>query len=312
LQSNKTLPKKEISFINVYKAELILLGITLSWGLTFPLIKLSLQFISPVLFIFLRFLITLIVFSFFFRNKIRFTQFKEWKNGIILGGFLFVGFAFQTIGLQFTTASKSAFITGTAVVIIPFAQYFILRSIPKPENIFGAVIVMIGLYVLSEAYISQPNIGDILTLLSAVAFAFHIVFLDKYSRVSGFYDLAFGQFASMTLVSFIFMLFMEVIFSDRIFIELTPSLIITILYGSIIATMLTIVLMTKYQRETTPLRAGIIYSMESVSAVFFAFIITSELLNLNQITGALIMITGLMISELYGYIKLKFSDGSKS
>ncbi len=302
----------EISLLKTYKAEIILLIVTFSWGLSFPLIKISLNFISPLLFVFLRFFITLIVFSVFFYKKIDFRKYKEWKYGLILGIFLFLGFTFQTLGLKFTSASKSAFITGTSLIFIPFAQYIILKSKPKAENIFGAVIVMAGLYILSEAFITVANKGDVLTLLCAGSFAVHIVFLDKYSRHINFYCLVFGQFLAMAVLSLVFVLVTEVYIYHDIFFIPNVKLILAVIYSSLFSTLISIILMTKYQQETTPLRAGIIYNMESLFAVFFAFIILGEILNLSQILGAGIMLAGLFISEFYPYIKCKISNEKKS
>ncbi len=236
----------------------------------------------------------------------------EWKKGIVLGSFLFLGFAFQTLGLEYTTASKSAFITGTALIIIPFAQFLILKTKPKIENIVGAIVVLAGLYILSEAYLILPNKGDILTLLCAASFAIHIVLLNKYTTQDNFNYLAFGQFLTMTVLSFLFMIVLEIYFFDELFIEFNYTLLLTIIYASVFSTLISIVLVTKYQQQTTPLRAGIIYNMESIFAVFFAFIILNEILNFSQITGALIMIAGLLISEFYGFIKLKLTNGNKS
>jgi drug/metabolite transporter (DMT)-like permease len=276
------------------------------------LIKISLQYISPVFFVFIRFFITIVLFCFIFRNKISFKNYRAWKKGVILGIFLFFGFAFQTAGLEFTTASKSAFITGTALVAIPFVQYVILKTRPKTENVVGAVIVMTGLYILSEAYFSVPNTGDILTLICAFSFAVHIVLLNKYSTSENFNYLAFGQFLTMTVLSFVFMILFEMVFYDEIFLIPDSTLLITLVYTSVISTLVSIILITKYQQKTTPLRAGIIYNMESIFAVFFAFLILREILNFSQLIGALIMIIGLLISEFYGYIKFKFSNGNKN
>ena len=260
---------------------------------------------------FVRFFITLLLFYFIFRKKIEIKDFENWKKGIILGIFLFSGFAFQTIGLKYTTASKSAFITGTAIILIPFVQYLILKIKPKPENIIGGMIVLAGLYILSEAYITVPNFGDILTAVCSVSFAVHIVLLNKYTTENNFYFMAFGQFLTMAGLSLLFLIIFEIGIFGEFKLEISSTLLLTLIYSSLIATLASIILVTKYQQETTPLRAGIIYSMESVFAVFFAFIILGEILNLNQITGALIMITGLLISEFYGYIKYKFSHAGK-
>ena len=293
------------AFTETYKAEIVLMIITLSWGLSFPLLKISLNFISPFLFLFLRFFITVTVFYFIFRSKLDLSKFNEWKNGIILGIFLFSGFAFQTIGLKFTTASKSAFITGPSLIVIPFAQYFILKLKPRPENIIGALIVLAGLYILSEAYFSDPNAGDMLTLISALSFAIYVVLLNKYATEINFNYLAFGQFLTMSVLSIIFVLIFEVFIYNEIFFIPDAVLLLTLFYTSVFSTLISIILISRYQRETTPLRASIIYNMEAVSAVFFSFIILGEVLNFNQMTGAFIMIAGLVISEFYIYLKIK-------
>lgn len=282
------------------------------WGLSFPLVKISLNSVSPGLFIFLRFSFTLILFMIIFRNKINFKNFSLWKNGLILGVFLFLGFAFQTVGLEYTTASKSGFITGTNLVILPFAQYIILRIKPKGENITGALIVLMGLYILSEAFIIVPNAGDVLTFFCAVFFAVHIVLLNKYTDNDNFLYMTFGQFLSMSVLSLIFIFTYDNFIKGGAFIRLNSELIAALVFTSLISTLLSILLVTKYQHFTTPLRAGIIYSMESIFAAIFAFIVLNEILNFNQMIGAAIMFTGLIISEFYGIIKFKLNNANKS
>lgn len=298
----------EKSFITIYKAELVLLFVTITWGLSFPLTKTALEFTSPGFLTFIRFFLTILIFYSIYKRKLDFKQNHQWKYGFTLGIFLFFGFALQTAGMKFTSASKSAFITGTALIIIPFAQYFILKNKPKVENIAGAIIVLAGLYILSESYFTVPNIGDILTLLCAVSFAIHIVLLDKYSRIVNLDLLIFGQFLAMVIFSSAFIIVWEVNIYDEFFFTMNSKLVISVLFITIFSSLIGIVLMTKYQRKTTPLRAGIIYNMESIFAVFFSFILIGEFLNFSQFLGAVIMLAGLFISEFYGFIKLKLQS----
>ena len=298
-------------FLIQYKAEMILLLVTFIWGISFPAIKISLNESSPFFFNCIRFTLALFMFLLFFYNKINISIFQKWKAGIILGVFMSAGFAFQTLGMKFTSASKSAFITGMSLIFIPFAQYIILGNKPKTENLIGAVIVMTGLYILSEAYFISLNPGDLLTLICAVCFAVHIVLLDKYTKEYGLHYLLFGQFITAFLTSIIFMIVFDILIFDDFFFNFNFITVSSIIYTSVFSILLGVLLMTKYQKQTTPLRAGIIYNMESLFAVFFAYIILSEILNFNQITGALIMIIGLLISEFYGLIKLKFANESK-
>ncbi|MBS1518955.1 MAG: DMT family transporter [Bacteroidetes bacterium] len=300
------------NLIIVYKAELILLFVTLTWGLSFPLIKIALGSVSPVLFNFLRFTLTLILFLIFYRNKLKGFRLQDLKNGLLLGTFLFLGFALQAAGLYYTTASKSAFITGTNLIFIPFIQFAVLKTRPKLFNMIGALIVITGLFILSESYDLNINTGDILTLFCAVFFAVHIVFLDKFSRKSDINILIFGQFLVSAVLSLLFSYFYEYLFMNEFRFTPDATLITAIIYTSVFSTFIGIVLMTKYQRMTTPLRAGIIYNMESIFAVFFAYIILTEIMNFNQIIGAVIMISGLLISEFSGLLKLNTSVGKKN
>lgn len=310
MRPEKISPKQN-TFIKTYKAELILLIITISWGLSFPIIKISLKFISPVLFVFLRFFLTIIIFYFVYRKEVHIKNYAEWKLGTILGIFLFAGFCLQTLGLEFTTASKSAFITGTSFVIIPFVQFYFLKIKPKVENIAGGLIVMIGLSILTEAHLTIPNTGDILTFLCAISFAIHVVLLDKYSRKANFNYLAFGQFLTMVTLSFVFVMVFEVYITNNIFIEINDTIILSLIYSSVFATLISIIVMTKYQNKTTPVRAGIIYSMESIFAAGFAYLLLNEILNTTQLTGVIIMIIGLLISEFYSFIKFKLSNENR-
>ncbi|MBL8006614.1 MAG: DMT family transporter [Ignavibacteria bacterium] len=310
MQQEKFQPDSTPLYIT-YKAELILLLVTFTWGLSFPMIKLSLTGISPMAFILIRFTITLALYLIFFGKKIKISDYSAWKYGLLLGVFLFCGFGFQTMGLKYTSASKSAFITGTSLIIIPFAQFLILNSRPKAENIAGALIVLAGLVILSESYILTPNFGDVLTLICAFSFAVHIVLLDKYSRSVNFSYLVFGQFLAMVVLSLLSVIIFELFVFGDFFIVFNSDLIFPLLFTSLFSTFISIILMTKYQNKTSPLRAGIIYNMESLFAVFFSYLLINERLNFPQITGALLMITGLFISEFYSLFKIKYSGGKE-
>ncbi|MFZ1320038.1 MAG: DMT family transporter [Ignavibacteria bacterium] len=312
MKQNSDISNPEKNLFTVYKAELFLLFVTLSWGLSFPLIKLTLEYVSPVLFNFIRFALTLILFIIIFYKKIRHIKFGDLRYGIILGVFMILGFVFQTIGLQYTTASKSAFITGTNLIFIPFIQFIILKSKPKYFNLISALIVLTGLFILSESFEIVPNVGDILTIICAFFFAVHIVLLDKYSAKSDVNFLIFGQFLISTVICLVFAFFYEHLILDETKFSVTPILLITLFFTVVFSTLIGIVFMTKFQRLTTPLKAGIIYNMESIFALIFAYFILNEIMNSNQIIGAIIMLIGLIFSEIFGIINFKNLIGKKN
>lgn len=276
----------------------MLLFVTVSWGLSFPFIKILLNDISPFLLVFIRFFIAFAIFSFFYRRHIRVTGFGEYKEGLILGALLFAGYAFQTAGLYFTSASKSGFITGTNLILIPFIQYIVLKIRPGLFNTIGALIVLTGLYFLTGAHLGQLNLGDILTIFCAISFAVHIVLLSKYSETKGFTGLAFGQFLAMSFFGLISVLVLERIFFEDIKFSVSATTLGYLLFVSLISTLLSLILMFKYQKFTTPFRAGIIYNLEAVFAAVFAFYLLGEEMNDTQMVAVIVMFTGFIISEL--------------
>lgn len=263
------------------------------------MIKIGLEYSPPFTFVFARFLITLIIFCIFFYKKIIKFKFNEVKYGLYLGIFLFIGFLMQTAGLKYTTASNSAFITGTNIVLLPFTQILIIKTKPKFENILGIIIVVIGLYFLTNIKSETINIGDLLTILCAISFAFYIVLLDKFSGKADTNALIFGQFLATTILSLISVLSVEKFFFGDVTFTLNSTLIWSLIYNAIFNTFIGLLLSTRYQKFTTPVRAGLIYNLEQIFAVIASFFILNELMTKMQLTGAAIMLIGVMVSEFY-------------
>lgn len=214
-------------------------------------------------------------------------------KGGILGSWLFAGFAAQTVGLRYTTASKSGFITGMLVVFTPVFQLLIERRSPKLGNLVGVLLVFAGLYLLTSPRGSEFNRGDALTLLCAVLFAVYIVYLDIYTKE---YDVALLILIQMIVITGLACFF--VLFWERPHFALTPNLILVTGYLSILATLLTLSLQTRYQKETTPTRAAIIFSLEPVISAILAYSIDKESIGNLGVAGGIIIVTGLIVSEL--------------
>lgn len=284
------------------KAELLLLLITLIWGGTFSIIKTALEDVSPLIFLGMRFGISTILYSILFVNLKHF-NFVTLRHSLIIAFLLFAGFALQTVGLKYTTASKSGFITGMLVVFTPIVQLVIERKPPKPGNLIGILLVTFGLLFLTSKESSIKSfifslgrnftIGDFLTLLCAIMFAFYIVYLDIYSRQHPSSALVFIQLIVTSVFSFLIAPFFE-----NITINLTPRLIFALLYTSILATIFAIYIQTEYQKFTTPTHAAIIFTMEPVFAAIIARIILDENFSPFTILGSVLMLSGLLISEL--------------
>lgn len=173
---------------------LALLLSTLVWGATFPATKAALEQIPPFSFLLLRFLIGLCATLAIFRLLGWPVQRDRalLRNSAIATGFLFLGYATQTAGLQYTTASNSAFITALYVVFVPlFARRF------GPRDWVSAGLALAGLWLLVNPSLTM-NVGDALSLVCAAAFAGHMVCLEAYTRRGDARSLFVWQLAFVT------------------------------------------------------------------------------------------------------------------
>ena len=275
------------------RAESYLLSITIIWGSTFVLTKIILEDASPFVYVALRFFIASFIFAALFFRRLRTISKDGVAKGLVLGVLLFFGFMLQTIGMKYTTASKSAFITGLMVVFTPIFQLIIERKAPKIGNIIGVVLVASGLFLLTSPKGSELNIGDALTLMCAVLFSIYTVYLGVYGKDHDPAHLTFVQFALTAILAVIAIPLLE-----TAHLNLTFSFLVTLTYLAVMPTVVALYVMAKYQKYTTPTRSAIIYSMEPPIAAVFAFFIIGEHIGMIGVVGGIMILSGLIVSEL--------------
>jgi drug/metabolite transporter (DMT)-like permease len=275
------------------KGELYLLATTVIWGSTFAAAKISMLGMSALSLMAFRFLAASFLLLAIFRESVLPDSWQATRKGAILGSLLFLGFIAQTIGLNYTTAAKSSFITSMMVVFAPFLQVLISRRSPTYGNVVGILVVCGGLWLLTSPEGSGFTDGDLLTLLCAFLFAMYIVYLDVVSRSIPPIQLSFLQVATCALLSWALLLPLE-----------TPSLpasgesLLALVYLTVFATVLTTLVQTRFQKETTPTRAAIIFSVEPLFATLFASLMINEVVGPQGIAGGSLIITGILVSEL--------------
>ena len=275
------------------RAEGFLLGATIIWSGTFALVKDALGSISPLLFVGIRFSIAAIVLVIIFFRSIRNINRRAFFDGLVLGILLGFGFTTQTVGLQYTMASKSGFITGMTVVFTPLFQMVIERRMPRAGNVAGVVLVLIGLWFLTSPKGQTFNFGDALTLIAAVVFALYMVFLDVFSKRNDILHLTFLQIAATAFLALVGSVIVE-----NVRLEPTIGLFGTFLYTVFFATLLTTYLQTRFQRDTTPTRAALIFSLEPVLAAVISWWVLGEVIGSQGILGAMFIVIGILGSEL--------------
>jgi drug/metabolite transporter (DMT)-like permease len=281
------------------KAELLLFLVATIWAGTFPIVKTSLSTIPPFYFVGIRFLIAGILFTAVFYKRLHLKNPAVIYAGLILGFLQTIGFASQTVGMLYTTASNSALITGITILFVPFAQFLITRKPVLFENWVGVGVVITGLFFLTQPFANGLNKGDLITMICAFAWAFYIIYVDVYTNKYDINTLIFWQLWSTAVTC----MAIGSIFEDFSKVTFTTGEVLSILYMGIPATLITTFLLNRYQHETTPVRASIIYTWEQPAAVVLSVILINEQFNPLQILGGVLMVAGILFSETYGYFK---------
>jgi drug/metabolite transporter (DMT)-like permease len=285
-------------------ADFNLLLVALIWGTTFVIVQKAIAFLEPYSFNSVRFFLAsliLLLYILFFKRK-SFSKFKNkklWISGLTLGFWLFWGYGFQTVGLLYTTSSKAGFITGLSVVLVPLLSYFFLKHKLNWQIGISSIIAVIGLYLLTIGHSFSVNIGDGYVLLCAISFALHIVFTGKFASSFDALCLTVVQLTAVSLLSFITAMLTEnwrgIFITDMIMkTEVASALLIT----SLFATALAFLAQTYFQTFTTPARVALIFAMEPVFAAITAFIMLNETLESKALTGCILILFGMILSEL--------------
>lgn len=284
-------------------ADLSLLLVAIIWGSGFVVTKNALDHMGPYHLLALRFSLATILFSLVFFKRIKNANIKDIKSGIIVGIFLFGGFATQTVGLNYTTAGKQAFITATNVVMVPFIYWALSKKKPDNYDISGAILCFVGIGVLSLDGGTTINYGDFLTLICAVFFALHISSVGHFAKDSDALVLTVVQFATAAVLSIICLLIFE-----PGAIKIHQETIFPILYLGIISTLIAFLIQNVAQKYTTSTHTAIILSLESVFGSLLSLIFLKEPFTFRFLIGCMAILISVIISET----KLKFLKPQKN
>ncbi|MCA1754702.1 MAG: DMT family transporter [Spirochaeta sp.] len=283
------------------KAELILIGVTVIWGATFVVTQSGLLFISPFLLIAARFSLAFGIFAALSGRHLFEISRVTLRRGVVLGIFLTISYLAQTAGLQYTSAARSGFITYLFAVLVPPLQYLIARRTVSLGNLLGLAVVVLGVLVFSAPGAGGLNQGDIMTLLCAVGLAFYVVLLDRYSLQSSAQDLAVLQFGTVAVLATVGTVVGEWLVGGTVLFIPSPALLWTVAYLGILGTAVALGLQTRYQHETSPVRATIIFGLEPVFAALAALLLAAQVPTGHELVGGGLILAGLLISELWQF-----------
>jgi drug/metabolite transporter (DMT)-like permease len=285
------------------KAHILLILITLIWGSNFVVIKNALADISPLFFNAVRMSLAAVVLAaIFYRELPRLTG-GAVRSGCLVGMFLFIGNELQTSGLKYTTPSKSAFLTGVSVVLVPvLLAVFWKRGINRLTSI-GVALAFAGLYLLTVPAsagaglnLRSMNHGDLLTLGAAVVFAFHIIFIEHATKNHSWQQITVVQ-VTVTALLMILTASSSHYFAEKIFVVWSPRVLWGIGITGFLSLALAFAIQAWAQQFTPATHTALIFTLEPVFAWLTSFIFLGERLGARSGVGAACILAGLLISE---------------
>lgn len=284
-------------------AEFGLILIAMIWGSGFVGTQLALDGgLTPLQLLTIRFFIGAVLINLIFFKQIKENINKEiLKSGVILGFFLFIAFAVQTIGILYTTPTKNAFITAANVVIVPFIGFFVYKRKLDKIGIISSIMTLIGIGILSLETDFSINIGDFLTLICAFGFAFHIFFTSEFASKYNPIILTGIQFTVAFILSLVCQIFM-----GEMKIEAQINGYLGALYLGVFSTTIAFLLQTICQKMVDGTKTAIILSTEAVFGTIFSVLILKEIVTLKMLIGIAIIFTSIIMAETkLSFIKKK-------
>lgn len=276
--------------------DILLMAASVIWGFAFVAQRKGMEHTGPFLFNAARFLLGALVLLPFLKKDL-FSTYK--KSGLFqnltpklnLGCLLFAGASLQQIGIVYTSAGKAGFITGLYVIFVPLLGLFIGRKTNK-LTWCGALLAVLGMFFLSINQDFSIGNGDMLVLIGAFFWAFHVLTVDKLSKTNNAISLAFWQFLICSFLSFIASLLFEEI-------KISPVLaaILPILYAGICSSGIAYTLQVIAQKKAHPSHAAIILGLESPFAAMGGYILLAEILSRRELLGCGLMMAGMLLSQ---------------
>lgn len=284
---------------NHTSGNLLLLTAAAIWGFAFVAQRQGMEHIGPLTFNGIRFVLGALTLLLYIRISLPNFKMKEIANRQLLlhstmaGLVLLFASTFQQVGMIYTTAGNAGFITSLYVLFIPFIG--LLRRQHSTIQIWiGAAFATAGLYFLSVKDGFTLSTGDLLVLIGAIFWAFHMIVLSYIAPQHDFRLIAFLQFAIVGIISIVLALFLEPILWSGI-----KGSMVSILYAGVVSAGIGFTLQVAGQRKARADHTAIILSLEAVFAMVGGMLILSEKMSGREFFGAGLMLCGVIIAQYY-------------
>ena len=257
------------------------------FGTTFVMVKDAVADVGPVPFLAVRFLVGAVAMAPFAAREPRTPG--VWRAGALCGAVLLAGYVLQTVGLQYTTSSVSAFVTYLLVVMVPVISAFTLRKVPTAPTIAGVVLATVGLFLLTGQGVHLGK-GELLTLGCALSFAVHIVLLSYFAPRFGTAELNGVQLLVVGLGCLVPGFFLGGY-------HFTGRAWLAALYTGVAVSGAALGLQLWGQRRVGPTRTSLLLMIEPVSAAGLGYAV-GDRLGVGGAIGAALILAGIAVAEL--------------
>jgi len=279
------------------RADVLLVAATLLWGSSFVVVKGALAHSSPLAFLALRFGVATLLLAPLVQWR-PFPSARELAAGALLGTLLATGFAANTVGLVYTTPSRSAFIVASSSVLAPLVAFLVVRERPRWTALAALAVATVGMYFLTDPSAGGLNRGDLWTLVTAVAFGGQIVAVGELGRRFDVGRLVWMQTAITAAVAGIL-----AAFAEHITVEWVPAFLGAVGYCAVFATAVALLWQMRAQREMSSTRAALLFCFEPVFAAAASWLVWGERLSGAQWLGGALILGGMILADLPQRIK---------
>ncbi len=276
-----------------YIADVMLLVTAIVWGSGFVITAIALEYLTAYQVMAGRFLLASIILTVLFGYKLKKASKSVIWKGILLGSILYIAFALQTVGLQYTTPSKNAFLTAVNVIIVPLIAFAVYKRRIDGYEIIGSIIAIVGIGFLSLQGSLTMNIGDALSLACAVAFAFDIFCTNLFVQKEDAIALTIIQFITASVIGVL-----VVVGQGDIPTTFEKEAIYSIIYLAIFSTTLAYLFQNIANQYTSATKAAIILSTESFFGMVLSVIFLHEVLTSRMVVGAILILLAILIAEV--------------
>ncbi|MGO4696862.1 DMT family transporter [Paenibacillus sp. 2TAB26] len=277
------------------KADFLILMITLCWGSSYIFMKLGLNSIEEFNLIALRCGFAFLLSAALFHKSLRHTDLKTLKYAALLGLLLFGVFTGIMFGLKTTTTSNAGFLISLTVIFVPLIYVTVFKKKLKLSLVIGVCLAIIGIGLLTLNSELRIYPGDFLCMMGALLYAIHILITDSAAKTTNTLNLGILQLGFAGAYGLFFSFLFE-----------TPKLPhtsegwVAVLVLSIVCSAFGYVVQPLAQKYTTPIRTGLIFSLEPLFAALFGFVFINEILPFKGYIGAALVLLGVLVSGWHG------------